>query len=415
MKKEYLDILRNDIEGVTGSGKEVFTIEALEVYLSERDIKIRYNECSKQAEYSGRGLEDENPEMLSETLPTILCSELRSRFKRCSETTVRGYLNVLCSRNAYHPVLELLNKKEWDGRDRFGELFEILGIEDDTLSQLLVMKWSMQTVSLLYNNIREPFSADGVLTLVGAQGIGKTSFFRKLGLRSDLFKSGVTLNFKDKDTLIRALSAWIAELGEVESSLKNIEPLKAFATQEVDEIRKPYGHEATRSARRTSLCASCNTTTFLIDPTGNRRFWTVPVEHINLAALDRFNAVQFWRQVQNIVKTDGLQEFRLTKREQDLLAQRNGEHEKPLKGELEILDILNQTDGSCNGACYKIVYEEMTLSEFKELNSGALYGVNVYNIAAVLKKHGYEQVKRKVDGKSKRVYVLPRRKYNGYP
>ena len=79
MKKEYLDILRNDIEGVTGSGKEVFTIEALEVYLSERDIKIRYNECSKQAEYSGRGLESENPEMLSETLPTILCSELRSR------------------------------------------------------------------------------------------------------------------------------------------------------------------------------------------------------------------------------------------------------------------------------------------------------------------------------------------------
>ena len=72
------------------------------------------------------------------------------------------------------------------------------------------------------------------------------------------------------------------EDAEVETSLRtDPERLKAFITAERDEFRLPYARSDTVSARRTSLSATCNSQEFLTDPTGSRRFWTVPVEKID--------------------------------------------------------------------------------------------------------------------------------------
>ena len=74
------------------------------------------------------------------------------------------------------------------------------------------------------------------------------------------------------------------------------------------------------SARRTSLIATCNSQEFLTDPTGSRRFWTVPVEKIDLKALKEFDVDQYWAQMYRIFTEEGESCFRLTAEEQQLLA-----------------------------------------------------------------------------------------------
>ena len=269
--------------------------------------------------------------------------------------------------------------------------------------------WLYQCVSLAcFNRSDEPFGADGVLVLVGRQGIGKTSFFRKIAVKPDLFCEGLALDFRDKDSLVKASSYWICELGEIEATMKaDIPRLKAFLTQAVDEIRRPYARAATRAIRRTSLCASCNSTRFLVDETGNRRFWTVPVEQIDLDALERLDAVQLWYQIYIAVLLSGVQSFRLTREEQQALAERNAAHEKTLQGEDEISDILSE----CDTDFYSILWEEMTVTKFRESHD-SLKSFTLQQLGRALDHLGVEMKLRKVDGKTQKLRYLPRRSYN---
>ena len=61
-----------------------------------------------------------------------------------------------------------------------------------------------------------------------------------LGIRPDFVKLGQWIDPKDKDTMLRCTSAWIVELGEIETTLRSdLERLKAFITAEADEYRLP--------------------------------------------------------------------------------------------------------------------------------------------------------------------------------
>jgi putative DNA primase/helicase len=98
----------------------------------------------------------------------------------------------------------------------------------------------------------------------------------------NLVNTGKSLNVHDKDSLMNVLSGWLAELGELDATFKksDIAALKAFLTQTVDEIRRPYAAASSRYARRTVFAASVNDETFLGDPTGNSRFWVIPVSAV---------------------------------------------------------------------------------------------------------------------------------------
>ena len=388
------------------SAKEDFTPEVLNAYLEENGISVRFNDITKAVDISG--MEHESPEHLQANIAALLYSELQSQYRRCTVQTVSAYLDIIASRNRFNPVLDCLNSVEYDGGDYLSELYEILNIsESDALSRVLIKKWLWQSVSLLHNNPAQPFGADGVLVITGAQGIGQTTRFRTLALNPQFFKEGVAIDFRDKDSYIRALSCWIAELGEIETTFRaDVERLKAFITQNTDEYRKAYGRGDIRSVRRTSLCGTCNSEQFLIDHTGNRRFWSVAVNQIDLERLLKFNAVQLWKQIQ--VLSDGnLQGFRLTKEEQAQLTERNAEHEKKLKGENEVEDILN----AVSTPYFRIVMEEMTTTDFKNLYRDELRAYTAAQIGKVLDKLGYGVEIKKRDGKTQRLRTLPKREY----
>lgn len=383
----------------------VLTPESLSEWLDKHGISIGYDEIGKM--YVVGGLWDENPEQLEANLPALVFSKIQCEFQRCTLQTVQAYLSIIASRNVVNPAKNLIEPVEWDGVSRLPEVYAILGIAGDELSKVLVKKWLIQCVSLLYNSVASPFGADGVLVLVGRQGIGKTRFFRRLAVESNLFGEGKCLNFGDKDTLISATSCWLTELGEIESTMRgDRERLKAFLTSAVDEFRRPYARGSTKALRRTSFCGSANTADFLTDQTGNRRFWTVPVEKIDLERLDKLNVLQLWAEIKTLSDADR-QAFRLTPEEREALANRNCNHTQFLPAEAECADLL--ADVSCSG--YKVEWTLQSVTSFKERNP-ALKNYSVRTISAALDKIGVTASIKKIDGKTQRVRLLPRRIYN---
>lgn len=394
--------------GSKGRIKPYLTEESLDEYLAANGITVRLNVITHEVEAGGVEC-CYNPESTRNDLPVILYDELKQRF-RCDKQTLCDLLNLIAGRNRYNPVLELINLCEWDGEDYLGQLVEILGIrEDDTLSQTLLYKWAVQCYQLLHNQIGLNVSADGMLVLQGPQGCGKTSFVRQIGIRPDFVKLGQWIDPKDKDTMLRCTSAWIVELGEIETTLRSdLERLKAFITAEADEYRLPYARAANKTARRTSLVGTCNSERFLIDPTGSRRFWTIPVDHIDLNRLMSFPALRFWRQIKVLCEGHP-DDFRLTKEEQQQLALRNTAHEKPLKAQLEIEDIIAEAEADPDNYEWRLT----TVSAFKE-EYASLKRYDVRQIGAALDKLGYMQKRIQANGRRERLRELPCHKWSRY-
>lgn len=383
----------------------VLTPESLAEWLDKHGISIGYDEIGKTLVVGG--LWDENPEQLEANLPALIFSKVQTEFQRCTLQTVQAYISIVASRSVCNPAKSLVESVEWDGVSRLPEIFTILGVSGDELSETLVKKWLIQCVSLLYNNVGSPFGADGVLVLIGRQGVGKTCFFRRLAIESNLFGEGKSLNFSDKDTLISATGYWLTELGEIEATLKgDRERLKAFITSTVDEYRRAYARAATKALRRTSFCGSANSSDFLTDQTGNRRFWTVPVEKIDLDRLDRLNVLQLWAEIKTLSDADR-QAFRLTPEEREQLANRNSNHTQFLPAEAECADLL--ADVSCSA--YRVEWVLQSVTDFKERYS-TLKNYSVRTIGLALDKLGVTANVKKVGGKTMRARLLPRRIYN---
>lgn len=339
------------------------------------------------------------PSRRFEALITLILSDHQWKFTKCTESTIRRFLEHIAVKDRYNPVLEAIKKCKWDGRDRIGDACAVLGIpESDTLSRLLIRKWFHQGVVLLDNAEDNPCGADGMLVLNGGQGVGKTSFLRKLAIGPEWFGEGERIERFDKDTVRRIVTVWIPELGELETTLRgDIEQIKNLITSAKDQYRPPYARSDVVSPRRANLAATCNTVDFLVDQTGNRRFWTIPVESVDLDALNQLDSLQLWAQVYEQYHHDK-SGFRLTPEEREQLEQRNGTHRKLLKGEAEILDILGSAEDN--------QWTDTTVANFK-----ACYRVldrySVEQIGKVLSKHGYTGNPKKINGKTDRLRRLP--------
>ena len=382
--------------------KPYFKIESLESEIQKREIEVKYNTISCETEFFKNGEKSE----ISENFVTEIYSNICDKYLKITHTLVEQYLCYIAEKNKYNPVLDLFNANQWDGQDHLTKIYDVLGIaQDDDLSRTLLLKWFWQGHALIRNSDKNPFGADGVLTLTGKQGIGKTSFFRHMALHSinsDFFKEGQKIKSLDKDTIRRCHTAFITELGELGSTFKfaHIDDLKAFITQSKDQYRLPYGHKDIKKARRCNLSATVNDKEFLVDRTGNRRFWTVPIENIDLDGLKEINALQVWLQVWEQYAKHNLQGFRLTKDEQNLLSERNSQHERSLKSEDEIRDILDEAQAR------NIQFTHMTVSEFKEKHP-RLRNYTVNQIGIALDKLGIEMKPRRINGKVSRVRLLP--------
>ena len=201
-------------------------------------------------------------------------------------------------------------------------------------------KWLLSIVAATY--MSRNFKARGVLTMQGPQGMGKTTWVSNLvpdlEVREKLVKIDHHLDPHDKDSVINAISHLIVEVGELDSSFrKDVARLKGFITRDRDKLRRVYAKSMSDYPRRTVFVATVNDRNFLVDDTGNSRFWTLP-----LVAIDYRHAVDM-QQLFAQLHVDLLAgaEWWLTRDEEARLAQCNRGHQaiSPIREALiELID-----------------------------------------------------------------------------
>ena len=265
------------------------------------NISIRHNEMTKDLEISFP-----NRKFHRDTELNTAMSYFKSlaRDQDLPVTDIFDHIGIVANDNHYHPVRDWIDSVEWDGKDRLKEFYNTIQIrkigtaEDigaNTLKETLMRKWAISAVAALYYG---NFSCEGVLTFYGKQAIGKSSWTYSLvprEVQSKWIKDAVTLDVGNKDSVMKAVSTWITELGELDATFRksDLEALKGFITERVDILRPPYERKANSYSRRTVFYATINTLEFLQDDE-NRRFWTLDVEKVYPC---QFDVQQFWAEM----------------------------------------------------------------------------------------------------------------------
>lgn len=353
-KEKTLEILENlkqknyepkifPIENIDHLNEKTF--EELLDYLG---IKIKYNVITKRVIITGMPKKYATSDLYT-ILPIYLKNVLKNKGIKINETKkIEEFITLEIAKNNFNPILDLLNSNKWDGIDRFEEICNIFNLKKD-LDKTLLIKWLKQSIAVLLNNLDTPFGAEGILTIQGKQGIGKTRILSLLALNPEWFADGVVLDMNNKDSLIRATSHWLCELGEIEDTLKKEQSsLKGFITSPIDDIRAPYAKSSIRKPRNTSFCASVNSIAFLKDSTGNRRFWVIHMEKINYKKLEELGynwILQLWLQAYSEVMKN-INCFRLTEEEKRLVMENNLKYTEFLPYEEELMTMIdfNSTD-----------------------------------------------------------------------
>lgn len=382
----------NDPEWVNTDedGKPLSTISNTRAILKAMDITARLNLMTRKEEYTGG---EHNDGRQGNTVLRII-SGARSVGYKSNE--IIDHLQVITSEGEYHPVAEWLSGVSWDGKSRIDALADTLVSDMPAdLKRTLLMRWSVGAIKAATMDTPPP--QQGVIVLVGEQGKGKTTWLRSLCPLAGAVADGIELHPNNPDSVRAATSAWIAELGELDGTFKrDIPALKAFVTKDLDTYRMPYAKVAHDYRRRTAFAASVNDDRYLIDHTGNRRWWSIPVTHIEYNTVDM---MQYWAEIMAMADyTD----HSLTSEE---LADLN-HHNKAM----EIVDPFEEailtTFGRCNEDGVRLDPMTTTMIAVK-LGYDKPDGKVVRAVGVALKKCGYSQRGAKINGTSVKAYMMP--------
>lgn len=116
-----------------------------------------------------------------------------------------------------------------------------------------------------------------MIILTGDQGAGKSTFFNSL--IPDTLKDYVTDTIEEnKDGSQSLTDSFLAIDDELDGMKRNnLEKLKKRITASKFKFRPPYGAKSVNKIRRASFLGATNTDDFLVDSTGNRRFFCISV------------------------------------------------------------------------------------------------------------------------------------------
>ena len=300
------------------SGRFLNTKDNVNGVLKTHSVEVRYNVIKKRME-----IDIPNTKFIADMKEEASLIEVEDRAINMGipHNRVRDYLKILAEE--YNPVVEWIDSEPWDGESRLQAFLDSLTThESNQLKEMLMKKWLVSCVAAAYEE--QGVELEGILVLQGAQGLGKTLWFKRLcDYDKGWLLEGATLNPSDKDSVKRAVSHWIVELGEIESTFKksDIDQLKAFVTAKTDELRLPYDRAFTTYQRRTAFYASVNAREFLTDTSGNRRFWVLAVKDINVN--HGVNMQQLWAEVKETLYVKGQKNWFLSPDERAMLHESN--------------------------------------------------------------------------------------------
>ena len=227
-----------------------------------------------------------NVEMTDATVSAIRVDFEKRYAIQPGDAEMARAVQLVASKNAFHPVRDFLLQLKWDGVPRLDQVaVRILRVRADSeeevaLAALLVRRWFICVVA---RPLEPGCKVDTALILQGSQGIGKSTFFRIIA--GEWFSD--TEMALDKDAMLQLRTALIYEWSELENvtSRQSVSRVKAFLSSTEDKYRPPFGRTPVTVKRSGVIVGTTNTQDFLHDPSGSRRFWIVPVGAIDTTLL----------------------------------------------------------------------------------------------------------------------------------
>lgn len=212
-------------------------------------------------------------------------------------------------RNSYHPVREYLDSLAWDGADHITAFTRCLHSSDPPivyaggvkapLHHVYIYRWLIGAVAKVYTGAQNP-----MMVWDGPQGIGKSTAVAWLCPLASYFIEGA-INVSDKDSLVRLASTWIWEVAELDATTRKADQsaLKDFITKQIVVVRKAYGHADFRGPAMASMIGTLNNTSgFLADESGSRRFMITKLDSIDLA-YQQLDVAQIWAQATHLYRS----------------------------------------------------------------------------------------------------------------
>lgn len=276
------------------------TANNLKFLLDLHFIRVRWNIMLRAREVTIPGVDHFVDEKENADLAYIYHVATTSRMPN---KTLDKHLDSLAWTNTYHPVVECLKDNPWDGTPRLDKFIDTVKTKDQEFSYTMIKRWMISAIAAAHS--KRGFSAQGVLVLQGDQNIGKTRWVKSLDpVGGGAVQEALIIDPANKDSVITASQCWISELGELDATFRkaDIARLKSFITNSVDIVRFPYNARNSSLYRRSVYVATVNDTNFLIDDTGNRRWWTIEVESIDFS--QKFDIQQVWAEVYYRWKSD---------------------------------------------------------------------------------------------------------------
>lgn len=186
---------------------------------------------------------------------------------------IDGGLSLHSELHKFNDVKKFLNSLKWDGQLRLDTmLVDYLGAKNTPYVRTVTRKAFTAAVA----RAMEPgCKYDTMLILAGPQGIGKSTLLDKMskGWFNDSIR---TFEGKEASELLQGV--WLVEIGELDAFKKtDTERIKQFLSLRSDRFRAAYGRHVKDIPRCCVFFGTTNAYAFLIDKTGNRRFWPVDV------------------------------------------------------------------------------------------------------------------------------------------
>lgn len=239
-----------------------------------------------------------------------------------------------------------------------------------------------------------------MVVLQGRQDAGKSTFIRTLHSAKWFTDNTSPTDGKDKDTKQSINRYWGHEFAEIDQYFRKSDrsAIKSFLSSNSDDFRASYGRNVKSHPRTAIFWGSTNETAILQDPTGNVRFWGIPIKtkKIDFKAVESERDL-LWAAAYHAVL--GGADHWLTDEEGEQRDESNKDFDNPDQWEDFILPWVSKF----KSLPLATVYHTLGI-EKAQINKA-----NQNRITDILKKHGwvYNSKQIKIAGQPFRVWVNP--------
>jgi predicted P-loop ATPase len=246
---------------------------------------LRFNELARcvTATENSPILLDAQTGPLSDVDYTRIQAWFERRGKRAAREDIIHAVNLVAQESKYNPIRDYLDAlPEAKATGSLGTPLSQIALRGFGCSDPLAQEALVKTLIGAVRRIRHPGAKiDTILVLRGKQGIGKSMSLSVL-FGPKYVKSQMP-DLSSKDACLGLLSFWCVEFAELDRIIRaESSTAKEFISRPIDSFRRPYAREDEQFPRMCIFIGTTNDEEFLVDVTGNRRYWVIEVTWCDL-------------------------------------------------------------------------------------------------------------------------------------